>query len=96
MAKLRVRERSTGEGLVGERSRETRSVSRSKVLGSSMAMAMGWEGKEKGLVGWSGRDRQCDCVVWALLLDFGICDFVLLFSFFEFRLNHMFQAFPPF
>lgn len=58
MAKLSAREWSTGEGLVGERRRETRSVSRSSVLGSSMATGrerrarVQWEGKERsfGLV----------------------------------------------
>jgi hypothetical protein len=48
VAKLRVRERSAGEGLVGEMRRETSSVSRSKVLGSSMAT-----GRERRARVWS-------------------------------------------
>jgi hypothetical protein len=80
VAKLSVRVRSSGEGLVGERRRETSSVSRSKVLGSSMAPGrerrarVWWEAKVC-LVTWSGRHRLrvCACVGTVL----GICGFVL-------------------
>lgn len=99
VAKLSVRERSAWEGLVGERRRETSSVSRSKVLGSSMAKGDGkgrarvwWEGKEKGfgsLVGLVERDSVCDCVGTV----FRICGFVLFLCDFEFRLVYMFRPF---